>query len=922
MPDVTRLRTRFTTQVDAIRTWESGAISQCARMLEGMQGVKSKLLLSRCLFRLGELDGAISLLDETLREPLSAEHTAQALTLLCVATRLNQRVDEANTIEVKAIAAARAINNHSLLFEMTFGRALSVLRQNRYDGVGILMDDVLKPSALALTEEPLIDYPFSLGYVRARFSELAGFVYQSTGRFHDQLAAFQRAITMFDDSRVKDDFALSGMLANYIECATSLGVSDVVDSVIERASRFSPNPNLDDALLRIHGAAADAAALDGNVLKALRIVREGSNATTSGHRSLRMIVDRARFLHDSGEHHAAHEQLEAATSYSKMIDWTNATHEDVNQLYPLAGQMAVYDVAEADDLIRKRDALPELPYTPRLRLADSRSKGEEAYARGSIARAHGEMQTTVDFFATSYAWCLAIGHRSRAVQIAFEIAELTGDDSFSTVVQEWVDRHPASPLASKIAQYNLAMLPYREACNHFDFNRNDQCLDQLLSLFDPPSTLLRLRTLLRLHRFDDVRQALSTFSSTRATECLEAEIINVALTLTQGVSDDLRKTLETLSDQCLSSGYTNMYGEIKFLAASAAFQTGDLDRARREIRSVITLENNASSKPSAYRYDIQFWQARCMELLARCARATNLHREAERLYLHAFQILDTSRVSSNRLQAMMLLDHTASLAITGITEKQSIDVQERIEKILWGNQLRAAQGEVHLNLSDAYFLMGTSPLMMHHLRLGCELSQDPTCRPRMSVARVRLHRELQQYDEAETELALTLQMLQALYTSHSCTSMDTLLTIVEECVASDRFKQAREILKIRDMLINDNAIVVQSPLSVYRRIVAEAVVSAKEGDMQRAHDAFYEAMNKACAIKQNLGVFFLDGCMALAGFNGDDSYLDRARQRTAVNPLSLSARRLETMKHGDTSSNGPEFGAFQRMIQGELDGGK
>jgi hypothetical protein len=932
---VTRLRPRHGTYAEAREAWDAGRISLCAELLQGATDPHGVLLLSRCQLRLGDAQNAIAALLSLLDRRLDPAVEAQARVLLCVTSYLAGNVVDGERLEREAIAAARAINNVTLTYELKLGSLAAAYRRRDYETVGAIVKDVLSPAEMKKSEPRLENYPFSINYARARFVEIEGFLHLRSGDGRAALASIAQAYRLFDSAGIADDQYETLLLANYAELGVGSGDRDVWAFASSRVEKFYPSSDLYASLFRIYSALAEGAAEAGDLISALRVLRQGIDVVGVDKLRLRAMVERARFLREDGETTGALEEIEAAVRYCKAVDWSRGVDEPAfTQLLSLSAQVAITaghleDAERILDIYTNTGRSRHAP--PQLRIEDTRVRGEEAYTRAAIARAKGNAKERIECLLQAYDGFVSVSYLSRASQVAFEILEMTRDEKYRRIVESWGDRNSGSLLLRKLSAYNAAEMSYTAASHAFDLNQNELAIQHLESRFDDPAALLRARAYLRLQMFDEVRKTLAGIGTSivpaisGATQLpaitIEAQVLELTLRLARGDRKYFNDAIDELSAACLKNRVPNMFCEVRFLASSAALESGDLVSAKSHARLVLAIDPSTEPTPSAYRFDIAFWQARCAENLALCAVTTGAYREAVAFYREAFTHLDASAVVSDRIRALLLVGFSSLLVVTGLTEEDAACFERRLSEIVGLEAIVALEVQILINLFEASVLTGAMPRALKYSSRALERSKDTVSRLRFNVARIRANRYLEHRELAMTELRRAFTAADAYgWLEAKPVDVFVLIELLEEAIILDpRSESTQRLFLILDLLPASRQ--ASRPLVDMFEMRTQLLFAAQalaNGDVERARAMYNRVEVDGASSEVNPGSYVIDGAIAFAKVTGDPNFLQYPLERCKVDLNSWHARELHLAAGVGDSSPSPAYRRFCEELLAEV----
>ena len=279
---VTRLRPSRASYLEALEAWRSGSISLCAEHLVDSRAPKAIFLRSRCLFRLGRADEALTDLLNLGFEDLLPEHSAQLAVMRVDAFYLTQRRDEASIYEEVAEKLCRSISNPAMKCEMLYYKAIAALIRNDLAELDCIVAKVDESENQSSIEYDTDSYPFTENHWRARIYDAAGVAAALCGDHEKQLYRVATALEIFENLDMRDDMAELGMLINYADVGRISGSKTFARFSASRLEKFQQNIDLVHQLSTAYFNLAECASNDGEQGEALRLLRLATDVAPSG----------------------------------------------------------------------------------------------------------------------------------------------------------------------------------------------------------------------------------------------------------------------------------------------------------------------------------------------------------------------------------------------------------------------------------------------------------------------------------------------------------------------------------------------------------------------------------------------------------------------------------------------------------------
>lgn len=172
-------------------------------------------------------------------------------------------------------------------------------------------------------------------------------------------------------------------------------------------------------------------------------------------------LDRAYIARANGNEAWATEELLAANTLARQVEWSATQGEERQALVMLATLLARTDMAQAQRYVSTYTQLGRDSVNPVLSLAhDRRAAGFEKYALGRVQQVLGNEAIAIKSLQSAYDIFAGAGYHFRAALAATAIFESTGDASWKQKAQSHAAFFPHSALHSALhAQAEPALAP-------------------------------------------------------------------------------------------------------------------------------------------------------------------------------------------------------------------------------------------------------------------------------------------------------------------------------------------------------------------------------------------------------------------------------------------------------------------------------
>ena len=405
---------------EAQRHYGAGRLHACLAALHGNDSVPAAILTARTLLRLAKfggarLTGAIELLermrpraeqagDDTLRGELSL--------VLGAAYHRTERTGEAERAFLDAWLALWTTRRSELKAELDY-----------YEGV---MAWTARDLDLAAQHAREALAAKSVG-VKGRALELIGAIAAASGDYAGQATHLTRALAHAESFEERDVWVEGHVLYNLAILVRELHLAPLVERVAARVESLPWTP--ETAVLRVEAQRhiAWCCALEGDHLRAFRLLRGAADAAPSDPWRIFAFLDRAKLAREMGEWLFSDDELHGAQRLASTFDWTDSTGDERLGLLYLAELTAQRSPEDARALIDRYRAIKRNMSPLHVFRADRRLRALECYSEAIVARALGQDARAVMLFEEAFGTWSAIGYRWRAVACALPLLELTGE---------------------------------------------------------------------------------------------------------------------------------------------------------------------------------------------------------------------------------------------------------------------------------------------------------------------------------------------------------------------------------------------------------------------------------------------------------------------------------------------------------------
>ncbi|MDQ2858155.1 MAG: hypothetical protein M3R53_05835 [Candidatus Eremiobacteraeota bacterium] len=293
------------------------------------------------------------------------------------------------------------------------------------------------------------EYVVPLRHLRARAFELLGFVRAARGNYGAAAALTFKASDEFGRSRVADIFEEAHYAAGLAVATCDLDLADRVPDVRSLVDALRWTGAVASLRFRSLEALGWCAALHGDYYGAFRFFRRaGTGATVP--QEITIGADRALLACALEQRSIAAEEIGYALDLAERFDWKQCALEDRATLVRLAQAAAPLETVRARAALDHYAKL-QAPSVPQALHGDVRTRADEAFARGIVARAEGNIGQATDALRAAFQDWSAIGFAWRAARAAVELSEIDGSDAFHECVRGELKVRASSWFAKRAA---------------------------------------------------------------------------------------------------------------------------------------------------------------------------------------------------------------------------------------------------------------------------------------------------------------------------------------------------------------------------------------------------------------------------------------------------------------------------------------
>jgi DNA-binding CsgD family transcriptional regulator/tetratricopeptide (TPR) repeat protein len=437
--------------IDARSAWSGGDFAGCLRRLReigpflvgGEAWVESTLLQARSLYRLARYAETVALLEPVLCEFAPGDEMCTARMLVGASLARSGSVDDGLEILEATAAAADAQRVHrAIRSEIAHARALAHYRRREHE----------RAECLALLAEAA-----NADIISVRATQLRGFIALTQQRFAEALALFNQTLDSYWRCRQRDA-ALAEMTVYEIAALELMlrsrhvrGTHAVVDRRRVR-DRWDAMPDI-PSVARLQTLVFDAwlFAHDGDRDTAFRKMRRAEEMASETAWRVWALAGRAAVAAAFGELGSAREHAALAAELSQSVQWATTTGEERVALLLLAETLTVTEPDVATAVLRTYDGIDGDMNPEHAFISDPRFGALEAYVRGLVARANGDIADAKHLLTSAAQRFQACGHVWRAALAWFEAASTLPLGNEDRAARAMVAEHfPKSFLARRV----------------------------------------------------------------------------------------------------------------------------------------------------------------------------------------------------------------------------------------------------------------------------------------------------------------------------------------------------------------------------------------------------------------------------------------------------------------------------------------
>lgn len=442
--NVSELRPSGGSFESALADYRAARLQSCLRQLGRGDTVRERLLRARTLLRLREPDAALESLSN-LTGAVDAERSEIALLTAVSLSRLGRNADE---MIAEATTHANASGNFELRAEAIFFRALIAIGRGRLSDARTTCREGIAFLSIPRQQEET-DHIIPLAHIWSRTYELTGFVHAAEGQYRSALSYAKLALSVYESGQVPDVYQESFFLRNLVILSRDFDLEKDVWGLSTRARKLEWTDDIAPIRCSTFEALGWCFALRGDVVESLRIFREAAFSATSPAEQVLLAVNRALIARSFGHQPMAFEEVEYAARVAFGFDWNTASGDLRDALLGLAQIAASIDANVARKALDRYDAISvgmDLNFAARL---EDRVRAEEAYTRGVVLRAEGQIAASIERLIVAFSLWHKIGFEWRAARAALELAELDAGEPFLEFVREDLKVRPISIFARR-----------------------------------------------------------------------------------------------------------------------------------------------------------------------------------------------------------------------------------------------------------------------------------------------------------------------------------------------------------------------------------------------------------------------------------------------------------------------------------------
>jgi tetratricopeptide (TPR) repeat protein len=872
--------------MEALEAFQAGDTRRCVSLLEHLRAPKSILLKIRALRRIGQLDEASNLLTDLRKQNLDPIEEAQSAILRYAVQYERGNRDEAAELETLALVQCRAVGSLALEAELAF---FTTILERRLDRVVYTFEDLSRRAESDDEVEASVTYPFTLKYWLARITEIAAHAQSVLGDPERELALMKTAMSLFDESGVRDDYAEIQMLANVADTGLLLGAETIADLVAPRLAKFVPNKDYDVELCRLVVTLAEVYAIDGNTVAALKLLRRLSSVPLQPDMQLRVHMARAQLLQDSGETLSAREILEQGVDLAFAGSWNGVNHErSLDAIVLLAARVASYDVDIAERLMTLHAELSTSQST-RFVLSTGRSPhADELAALGSISRARLKFDDAALYYRKSLALYETAGDLVQHARIAYELADLTFETQYLEATESWASEHPRSSLAAKVSTLRDERSRYDECVQLFHAGEFATCVDKIGTSSRTAFRLLRLEALTRLREFDTFQSEHAALSSNPLLFSDQLELRSLSL-LARISSRQLKEFQEEYVEAlCYCGEHADPTAKAKLLlwSALAALHQKNYPRALADLDTILRIPDESVVADGRSMYSLEYLKVRALETKAYVFIGTGKFDLATITMEEALKKYDAQSTKSAAFEGILVANLSGIAWAVGLDRVQDI-VLARVQGIRWSDAMAFHETRIYTNFADVCISEGNFLGGKRFLKF-CR-NDDIRSKIRVLITNAYLARDNGAYQTYRSSLYEASDLFNQ-YNWDREGPNDYCLPLAQ-AVAPVNLRLAKAIVERTDRLISEGGHQLLDPHDSFRLSMAKATVSLSELDFGAAEALFQSAFLTVVDVDV-AGHCTAQAAIELAELTKESRFIEFCTAYAKRHPYSESARRI------------------------------
>jgi tetratricopeptide (TPR) repeat protein len=446
-----------------------------------------------------------------------------------------------------------------------------------------------------------------------------------------------------------------------------------------------------------------------------------------------------------------------------------------------------------------------------------------------------------------------------------------------------------------VTQLKLRQGSYETALAAFDDGAFSVCAEILNTALAPESKILRARALIRA---GDVNAALAAIDD-YPHDGIRHETAAEMLALKIFILSALRRTQEAddlcveANARCFSSGFVAIEAEIAFGRIIGALSSGDYAKTEQAVEALLSLEDEQPTwlTPRTYRYSLNYWRARALDVRGTVAFAHGEHRlQAEYLRL-ALQEFDLAEVQDDYIEAGLLANYVGA-AVDGECLSIIQSVIERTEQIVWSSGNVKSEFRIFSSIAEALSMSGDQLGALRYFRRCLDCAPTTALRIRANVERARLLSGIGETYSSREELDHAVRLSKTVNWESADANDQRQLVFLAAQVASYSGAEAQRLLERYDALVSSaiNVVIVKDERFRGNEYHARALVARANGQIDRATLLLVDAFEVFTAAGYESRAASV--AAELAELTNEPHYLAIAFKQAEKSPDSLLARKI------------------------------